>query len=184
MFVSIKNLTANSIPELGLTANQSKAVWNNKPFWHPNGGDIRAVLFDKIRAGQVVGMNEHEENIVYWDAVNNQIVGESFIDDMGVFTGQNLGTEEDIVKAEQLAANDIFLIMASRFRKLKKAGSLPGYNIQDYANALATKNVSTLLLSGASKQAGTAIGNITTDIYFTVAEKGRLKAICDALDLG
>lgn len=185
MFVSIKNLTAQAIPELGLTANQIKAVWNNKPFWHPNGtGDVRPALFAKIKDGQVVGLNEHEESIVYWDAVNSQIVGESLIDDMAIFTGQYFGSPEDIVKAERDAAQDIFLIMAARFRRLKQAGSLPGYNIQNYADALETKNVCVLLNMGASKQAGTAINNITTDAYFTVAEKGRLKAICDALDLG
>lgn len=185
MFVSIKNLTANSIPELGLTANQTKAVWNNKPFWHPNGnGDIRPVLFEKIQAGHVVGLNEHDEVVIYWDAAQAEIISQDLADQMAVFTGQNFGVPEEIVKAERDAAQDIFLIMASRFRKLKQAGSLPNYNIQHYADALETKNVCVLLNMGASKQAGTAINGIATDAYFTLAEKGRLKAICDALDLG
>jgi hypothetical protein len=183
MLVAIKNLTTNDITDLGLTSLQSKAVWNNKPFWHPNGSDIRPVLFQHIQAGEVVGLNEFDETIIYWNEDQNEIINQSLADDMALFTGQNFGNDENIVKAERDAAQDFFVILARVFRRIKQSG-LPNYNIQDMSNAIESKNICALLNMGANKQAANAINAITTDAFFTVGRKGQLAAICGALDLG
>lgn len=185
MLVSLKNLTAQAIPELGLTANQTKAIWMNKTFWHPNGtGDIRTVLYQKIQAQQVVMLDEFDLNLVYWSTTQNIIINQDKADDMAVFTGTVYGSDEDVTRAERIVSGDIFQIMATILRREKQSGNLPGYTAQDYANALETKNVCVLLNSGAAKQAGTAINSITTDAFFTVPRKAKLQAICAALDLG
>jgi hypothetical protein len=183
VLVGIKNLTANEIPELGLTANQSKAVWNNKPWWHPNGGDVRPALYQRIQAGEVVCLNEFDEAVVFWSAEQKEIINQILCDDMAVFTGQYFGDDENIVKAERDAARDFFVILGRVFRRIKTAG-LPGYNIQDMANAIESKNICALLNMGATKQAANAINAITSDAFFTVPRKGQFAAICAALDLG
>lgn len=183
MLISIRNKTVQAIPELGLTANQTKVIWNSRPWFHPNNVDRRPLIESNLALDKIEFLNEFNEVIVYWSTDQNLIINRDLIDDMALFTGQNFTSDQAIMTAEQDSAKEFFIILGTIFRRVKSKG-LPGYNAQNMAGAMSGVNLCELINLGYTKQAGTAINNIPTDAFFSVERKPFLAAICASLDLG
>lgn len=185
MLISIRNKTANPIASLGLTANQTKVIWDNRTFFH-SGGDKRPQIETLLASDSIEFLNEFDEVVVYWSPEQNLAINYELVDNMALFTGQTFPNTDALTKAEYEASRDIFIILANVFRRVKAQG-LPNYNGQTFAAKLDTKNVCTLLNCGMTKQAANAFNGqnaMTSDAFFTDARRAFFSSICASLDLG
>lgn len=175
MITRVRNKTAQDIAILGLTANQTKVIFYNRPFWI-NEKEIRTALI----ADQIEFLNDYNDVVVSINPNYTQGFTETpeFNKMCALFNSQwSSLTEEDKEDILEEVGQYIIQFIKAAFRRANVAG----YTRTNLLSALG--NIPTMLKFGDILSASSAVSSITTDAFFTNARKTRLKAILDSVDL-
>jgi hypothetical protein len=185
MIIKIRNKTANTVylnsenTQL-LLANETKLCFYNRP-----------MLLDQTRLRVLLRLDQieflDENNAVavkynqeYEDKIEGD--GDEFVEMLTDCIFEYRADNDDkIYSLKVKIADKIQQLLKTIFEKVIRKGNLTGYSTINFIDALNSKRVTDLLDYADIATAGTAIGNIATDGFFTNNRKAMFKSLCQSV---
>jgi hypothetical protein len=185
MIVRVRNKTANTVylnaeNAVPLLANETKVCFYNRPMLLDQ-SKIRVLL----RADQIEFLDENNIAVVKYNPAYESLIegdGGEFVDMLTDCIFEYQPNDDDAVYRLKIKiADKIQQLLKTIFEKVIRRGNLTNYTTINFIDALNSRRVTDLLDYADIATAGTAIGNIVTDGFFTVNRKAMFKSLCQSV---
>ena len=173
IILKVRNKTASPIASLGLNASETKIICYQRSFWSKEVEIRAAILADQIE------FIDSDGNVVakFNSSPVAGIDGEQYLNE--IFLIYRDKPDEDKELDLQAIGQKLLIAIKGLFRNFN--ASNPTYTRAMMKAAIG--DIPTMLRNGDLSDAGTAIGNITTDAFWTTQRKNAIKAIVNSIDI-
>jgi hypothetical protein len=175
-------MTASSIPSLSLSANETKVIFYNRPFWVKRSEICNALFSSLIRFLDDENTAIVRKNPDYSSVVDDQYTNPYVLNSM--FSKMNTdwdSSEEAIIELEEEAGRKILTSIKGFHKRKVDDGTVTGYPRSSLIASLGT--IVDKLRNGELIDAATSIALIPNDNFWNNARRTRFIDLCNSVNL-